>query len=143
MVDNVFIDESEDDSDGEDVKILEDQPCLPLEKGKAKDRRFVEIERQQKANNGVLHALQESFILQRKLDEHDGSFAKPPQNRVRRGDKENRSAREEKGDYKFWSNTTTWSAYYRAFIWTYQPYLINFYLFIYLFRLYGTSAQGL
>ena len=52
-----------------------------------------------------MYVLQESFILQRKHDEHDGSFAKPLQNRVQRGAKENRSARERKSGYKFWSNT--------------------------------------
>jgi len=52
MVDDVFVNESEGDSGGEDVEILEDQQCLPLEKAKspmwehfgfkAKDGQFVE-----------------------------------------------------------------------------------------------------
>ena len=95
MADDVFIDESEGDGGGEDIEILKEQQYLPLEKAKspacehfrfkAKDGQFVEKDKKKrKKSNGVLHTLQESFILQRKHNEHDGSFAKPPQNRVRR-----------------------------------------------------------
>ena len=35
MADNVFIDESEGDSGGENVEILEEQQYLPLEKAKS------------------------------------------------------------------------------------------------------------